>query len=399
MNLKVPDDLIHANFFFIDIVGLSNPNMSTNTQSHKIKYLNNRISECVTFRKTPKDELIILPTGDGMAIGFKRGIDRPMKLAIEIQQKLDEYNKNANTIDQIFVRIGCHSGNVFVVKDLLGNQNYWGPGLILCRRIMDLGESNHILLSSSIVEDILEVTDEYNDLIHKIPDYKVKHDVIMDLYSVYGPNFGNKQYPKRIITKQSEIVEHFDNMQEKIIFDNVEFNLILRQFEKGTIEQARTYNFVNTVEEPIYEIRHGIVTKVKKTFDELNVHVYDETNNHELKITKIDIDRPYENEFTIKFKPPAFQGDRRSYTVKYTSEEPQKIWENHFLINSKKFRLSFVFPAKEKVIDPYLYVIQDKTNEKKNIDKDPEIRRGVNTIVTWNNLNGISKNDIVILEW
>jgi len=34
---KIPDDLIYAAFFFVDIVGLSNPILSTETQKTKIK--------------------------------------------------------------------------------------------------------------------------------------------------------------------------------------------------------------------------------------------------------------------------------------------------------------------------------------------------------------------------
>ena len=63
MNPQIPDDLIYAAFFFVDIVGLSNPTLSTETQRTKIKVLNENIYDCQTFLDTPKENISILPTG------------------------------------------------------------------------------------------------------------------------------------------------------------------------------------------------------------------------------------------------------------------------------------------------------------------------------------------------
>ena len=51
--------LIYANFFFTDIVGLSDPRMSTKTQIKKIEVLNKLIKECIAFKTTSKDSLIV----------------------------------------------------------------------------------------------------------------------------------------------------------------------------------------------------------------------------------------------------------------------------------------------------------------------------------------------------
>ena len=88
MGLKIPDNLVHASFFFIDIVGLSSPDMSTNTQTQKIKVLNKTISECKVFQNIPKDQKLVLPTGDGMAIGFLTGLEHPLNLAREVHEMI-----------------------------------------------------------------------------------------------------------------------------------------------------------------------------------------------------------------------------------------------------------------------------------------------------------------------
>src|SRR5215831_14821853 len=150
MTIPANLNLIHANFFFVDVVGLSDPTMSTKTQIKKIETLNKSILDCESYQSAPQDSMLVLPTGDGMAIGFLQGPELPLRLAIEIQQKLAEYNKAKIPSEIVQVRVGLHSGNVFVVNDIQGNKNIWGPGLIIARRVMDFGDEGHILLSNSM---------------------------------------------------------------------------------------------------------------------------------------------------------------------------------------------------------------------------------------------------------
>ena len=153
-----------AAFFFIDIVGLSDPILSTETQRKKIISLNSLIGDCETFSQTPKSDLFILPTGDGMLVGFKDGLEQPISLAIELHAKLKEYNQHVSDTEKITTRIGCNIGHIFFVKDLFDNVNLWGPGAILSRRVMDLGNENHILLPSNMVDDLFEISDEYEKI-------------------------------------------------------------------------------------------------------------------------------------------------------------------------------------------------------------------------------------------
>ena len=74
--IGLPSEVVNVNFFFIDIVSLSDPSLSVKKQIEKIGILNKIIGSCETYFKTPKEK-IILPTGDGMAIGF---LASPMKI-------------------------------------------------------------------------------------------------------------------------------------------------------------------------------------------------------------------------------------------------------------------------------------------------------------------------------
>ena len=180
-------------FFFIDIVGLSDPALSVKRQIEKIHVLNNLISSCSSYKKERDKK--VLPTGDGMAIGFTSDPKLPLELSMELQTMLKAYNSSIDSDSTVKVRIGIGSGHVFLVNDLNDNQNLWGPGIILARRVMDLGDDGHILLEGDLTNTLLIIDDKYKDIIHYIGDYKIKHNQIIKVYSLYNGKIGNSNRP------------------------------------------------------------------------------------------------------------------------------------------------------------------------------------------------------------
>lgn len=195
----LPAGVINANFFFIDIVGLSDPSLSVEKQIKKIEALNRFISSCDAVAKTPKDKRIILPTGDGMAIGFLMNPELPLQLSMQLHRKLDAFNRNAGSDDKIGVRIGLSAGPVFVVSDVNNNQNVWGPGIIAARRVMDIGDDRHILISGNLAEELINLKDEYKSAIKLVSaDFKIKHGQAVKVYSAFSRDFGNPEAPSRL---------------------------------------------------------------------------------------------------------------------------------------------------------------------------------------------------------
>ena len=193
-----PSGVIDASFFFIDVVGLSDPALSVRRQIEKIEALNNLIGHCETFKKASDKR--VLPTGDGMAIGFMSSPESPLQLGIELHQALKKYNTHTSKEDGSFldVRIGLASGSVFIVNDVNSNQNIWGPGIIFARRVMDVGDGGHILLAGPLAESLLTLDDKYRSMINLLGDFQVKHGQIIKIYSAYSPNeFGNSAIPAR----------------------------------------------------------------------------------------------------------------------------------------------------------------------------------------------------------
>ncbi|WP_415280991.1 hypothetical protein [Candidatus Nitrososphaera sp. FF02] len=141
-------------WFFTDIVASADPQITTDDQTRKIIALNKLIRRTPTFKHRNKKSTIILPAGDGVAIGFGDSPEKPLVLAIELHKTLSEYNIERSQKDRIDVRVGLDTGPVYPVVDLNDKDNVWGPGIIYARRIMDLGRAKSILASDRIANDI-----------------------------------------------------------------------------------------------------------------------------------------------------------------------------------------------------------------------------------------------------
>jgi hypothetical protein len=190
-------EVLNYNFCFIDIVGLSNPELAVHRQKEKIVRLNEFIASCNSFRKISDDLKIILPSGDGMAIGYENNPELPYKLSVELHAFLRKYNKRMDTDNRIKVRIGLSSGPVFTVYDISNKLNVWGPGIIMARRVMDLGDSWHILLTENFAMQLKPLYEEYRNNIRLIGSYEIKHGEKINVYSAYCDDYGNPELPEK----------------------------------------------------------------------------------------------------------------------------------------------------------------------------------------------------------
>jgi Adenylate and Guanylate cyclase catalytic domain len=390
--------LIYANFFFTDIVGLSDPRMSTKTQIKKIEILNKFIREWDPFKTMSKDSLIVLPTGDGMAIGFFQSPELPLNLAIELHRKIGLYNKAKIPTETLRLRIGIHSGPVFVVNDVLENKNVWGPGIIIARRIMDIGNDGHILLSSRVAEDLRELSDEYKKIIKPLHDYTLKHGQRILIYSAYGSDFGNSNMPIGKTYQRSKMKKEIIKLRRTTIYPYLEVNVTVKDPTIMKLKYKRLYEIENISDEPIYQVLHGIATDIPKTFEELNIKVYDNENQN-LIISSISVDKPFQKEFTTVFNRPILKEEKgKFYVLEYEVEEPDRYFENAFLVDCHEFVINFHYPI--TMIPPIVYDVSLESHEKKYCDKQPvviEINEGRAT-ARWKRMN-IFQGQSFRFEW
>src|ERR671926_1765460 len=155
-----------AHVLFIDIVGYSK--LLTDEQSEALQELNQIIRNTEAAREAEAaGQLIILPTGDGMALVFTGSVEDPVECALQVSQAL-------RAQPSLPVRMGIHSGPVHHVADVNQRDNIAGAGINVAQRIMDCGDAGHILLSKRVADD-LEQSGRWRPLLHELGPCEIKH--------------------------------------------------------------------------------------------------------------------------------------------------------------------------------------------------------------------------------
>ena len=166
------------------------------------------------------------------------------------------------------------------------------------------------------------------------------------------------------------------------------------------LQHKRRYEVANISDEPIYNVMHGIATDVEKySINDLNVQVYDE-DNHEMKISSINVDKPTSKEFTTAFNKPILKGEsNRVYTLVYEVEEPEKYFENAFLIDVHKFTFNFKYPANCEC-NPILYNVNQETDKKIKIrNSTKNYKKSGDYFIAKYERNENIKGETLRLEW
>jgi eukaryotic-like serine/threonine-protein kinase len=174
---------------FIDIVGYSK--LLINEQSEQIQKLKDIVRETEQVRIAEAErKLLRLPTGDGAALVFRNNPEAPVLCAMEIAKALKDH-------PAIRVRIGIHSGPVNEIADLNEQANIAGAGINIAQRVMDCGDSGHILLSKRVADD-LEHYPRWRSILHELGECEVKHGHRVSLVNFYNDEIGNRDTPQKL---------------------------------------------------------------------------------------------------------------------------------------------------------------------------------------------------------
>src|SRR6201997_2401022 len=176
---------------FIDIVGYSK--LLITEQSEQIQKLKQIVRGTEQFRLAEADgKLLRLPTGDGGALVFRTSPEAPALCALEIGKELKKH-------PELQVRMGIHSGPVNEVVDLNEQANIAGAGINIAQRVMDCGNSGHILLSKHVADD-LEHYPRWRPYLHSLGECEVKHGVRVGVVNLSADQLGNPQLPQKFQT-------------------------------------------------------------------------------------------------------------------------------------------------------------------------------------------------------
>ena len=178
---------------FIDIVGYSK--LLLDEQKERLRELTEIVLATSQVAKSTNEQLVRLPTGDGMALVFRNSPEEPAQCALEIARQVQN-GAGVNQKPALKLRMGIHSGPVSEVTDVSGRTNIAGAGINMAQRVMDCGDAGHILLSKHVADD-LEQFGRWQPYLHELGECEVKHGVRVGVANLYRDGLGNAQLPKK----------------------------------------------------------------------------------------------------------------------------------------------------------------------------------------------------------
>src|SRR6266567_577328 len=176
-----------------DIIAYSR--MPMDEQKQALRILQDKVKSTAEFTKAQaSNELIRLPTGDGMALVFFGDPEAPVRCAIELSRALRQESS-------FQLRMGIHTGPVYRVADINANRNVAGGGINVAQRVMACGDAGHILVSGTVAEVLSQVS-TWNSTLHGLGEVEVRHGVQVHVFNLYTDEVGNRELPQKLRTAQ-----------------------------------------------------------------------------------------------------------------------------------------------------------------------------------------------------
>ena len=330
-------------------------------------------------------------TGDGMVIGFYDTPEKPLRLAIELQKLLSRYNQSTKGKDKLTIRIGIESGPVYFVKDLTGKDNFWGPGIIKARRIMDLARPMQILTSAKIYEDVGKLAPENKGLMHNIGKYKIKHNEEILIYNVYKDGIGNKLPPPHSSSKLLP-----PDVTAQFLFPRIEIKLDVTDPKTMLTHHTWLWKLINNTEVPKDLVSYMLDGDQPREFSDLNIRVKD-GKNKKLGIT-LNENKPQHKAFVVKLNKPIKPNKLGILKLEYDWEEPDRHYVYALASDCKKFDYS-LFAPKGVDINQKVLTIDPMTGDKRYAPIHASTKYLQNgTQVTWSASN-LRARDTYRFDW
>ncbi len=199
-----------AHILFMDLVGYSK--LPADDQVQRQRTLRQLVQQTQEFvRAQQHNQLISLPTGDGMALVFFRDPVAPVQCAIELAGSV-------RTHPEIELRMGVHSGLVYRIADINANRNVAGGGINVAQRVMDCGDAGHILLSSTVA-GVLGEAGHWSEHLTDWGEQEVKHGARVHLFNLHTGAAGKADLPEKLRLKQptSEVSSNYPTVEAEAV--------------------------------------------------------------------------------------------------------------------------------------------------------------------------------------
>ena len=193
-NVRTSRDVSNPVIFF-DVVGFTK-GTTVEEMKRVIRHIEDSLNDLLEpeyywHEKTKPNDLILIPTGDGYAIGFHPinfYYENVLSIAVSIFKKITEGNK-------VKIRMGIATGPNIVHRDLNDHNNLFGFGINMASRIMGLGLDNQILVHEDFAKEIMR-TKSIDGLV-SIGNYTIKHEEVAGVFNYCKEGrFGNPEIPQ-----------------------------------------------------------------------------------------------------------------------------------------------------------------------------------------------------------
>lgn len=178
----------HVKYVFFDIVDFTKER-SVEAQTDIVAALNAMARQALDGAADP-DEVVLLPTGDGMGIALldpAAAYDAHFRVALALLEQLDRHNAAVEDARRRFeIRLGLNEHTDNVVVDVNGRRNLAGVGINMAQRVMALAEGGQLLVGATVYETVRHREQYMAAGLFRPFEAVVKHGVRLQVYQYIG---------------------------------------------------------------------------------------------------------------------------------------------------------------------------------------------------------------------
>ena len=175
-------------YIYIDIVDFS-IGRTIEAQSEILSALNRIVGQSVSEHAVVSDQMLFLPTGDGICVclvDLIHPFDLDISIAISVLERVSLFNRNQVDSSRRFeLRIGINENQDNLVIDIKGGINVVGLGINLAHRVMSVASASGLCLGPSVFER-LNQRELYSSLLKPVQAI-VKHGERLQCYEYHNP--------------------------------------------------------------------------------------------------------------------------------------------------------------------------------------------------------------------
>jgi serine/threonine protein kinase/class 3 adenylate cyclase len=218
-----------AHILSLDVVGFST--LSIREQRELLRELQQTVTASFEFvRVLQRSQLKSLHTGSGMDLVFSGDLELAVRCALHLDQSLRPETS------RLKVRMGIHTGLVYSYADLNSNRKVAGGGISIAESVMECGDSGHILLSAMAAQ-ILRQLNYWAPKLHDLGEVELEPGHAIQLFNLYGQEFGNQEVPNRLQGKpRAEVISigaHTSKNNDAMIGQQVSHYRIIKKLGGG----------------------------------------------------------------------------------------------------------------------------------------------------------------------